>query len=176
MGSKLFNWICNTWWYSGYNGWVDSTSTSTGICNFGRTRTTGASYFFLLAFQPLILLNAVWTILGIRWLHSVCVFWRMLRFDYWTDCLTSAYDWSSYRTWWWVRTTLSYSLMFLIGYCRDAHGVSKVRLVELLEKKRQNMKRLVIGALVDLISLPVSVGFTSATAIIIMTTQLKVSI
>lgn len=33
-----------------------------------------------------------------------------------------------------------------------------------------------VGVLVDLISLPVSVGFTSATAVIIATSQLKVSI
>lgn len=38
------------------------------------------------------------------------------------------------------------------------------------------MAILKLGALVDLISLPVSVGFTSATAVIIATTQLKVSI
>lgn len=36
------------------------------------------------------------------------------------------------------------------------------------------MSFLKLGALVDLISLPVTVGFTSATAVIIITSQLKV--
>lgn len=38
------------------------------------------------------------------------------------------------------------------------------------------IQRLFVGALVDLISLPVSVGFTSATAVIIASSQLKVYI
>lgn len=68
--------------------------------------------------------------------------------------------------------------MFDLRTCGVSDGCAALRSVwfkyKIVVLKYSFVK--IVGALVDLISLPVTVGFTSATAVIIGTSQLKVNI